>query len=480
MDAIRLMRAGWWKTLARLLSVAWLLIGLSSCGGSGGSNSNDKVPAPLDIVTALGQVPGVVSWREASSPVANARFFVIGFSQPADHHNPQGTRFEQTATLLLRDKNAPVVLAFTGYGISRVNPWEQEPTRLLRANQLMVEHRFFNTSTPNPVNWTYLDIWQSANDAHRLVQAFKPLLPGAWVNTGGSKGGMTAIFHRRFFPGDVNATVAYVAPIMQANDDARFAAFIETRGTLQQRDAIRAWQQAMLDRREEMKALLQAQASARGQTFRYLGLDKTFEFAVIEAAFTLWQYGDSSLAEAVPPASASASVLYQFLDRASFGVVDTWSDTTLEDLQAYYYQSATQLGYGFCPYAYLSGLKYPGEDTGVAYPPLGVSKEFDPRAMADIIAWLRQSASQMLFVYGENDPWTAAAVEIDSAAKARDNVRYDVLGGNHSASLSMLPVTQRNEAFALLSKWTGATITPSLAAAQASTFGRGERSGLRH
>jgi hypothetical protein len=444
-----------------LASIAFLLIiSISGCGGGSTPTSVvETVPVPVEIVAAIRATADVITIEEKTTTVANARFFILTFKQPVDHKNPQGATFEQTATLLLRDRTAPMVLAATGYGVSRTNTNEQEPTRLLNANQLTMEHRYFLSSTPQPTDWKFLDIWQAANDEHRLIQAFKPLFSGKWITTGASKGGMTSIFHRRFFPNDVSATIAYVAPIMFEADDNRFIPFIQSRGTSENRAAIEAWQQAMLDHREEMKTLLKVAADEKKASFNYLGLDKTCEFAVIEAPFTLWQYGDTKLAEKVPKPNATSKELFQYLDESSFGVVDTWADTALIYYQAYYYQTATQLGYGAVPESHLRGLKYPGQDVGNAYPPYGIGiKVFDPQPMRDVRDWVAQSASQMMFIYGENDPWSAAAFTLSNEAKSRDNWRYDVPLGNHGAKLGQLPLTQRNEAYAKLGTWAGVKI----------------------
>jgi hypothetical protein len=46
-----------------------------------------------------------------------------------------------------------------------------------------------------------------------MVTALRWAFPGKWINAGESKGGVTSVLHRRFYPCDVEATVAYVAPI---------------------------------------------------------------------------------------------------------------------------------------------------------------------------------------------------------------------------------------------------------------------------
>jgi hypothetical protein len=50
-----------------------------------------------------------------------------------------------------------------------------ELTRLLGANQIIVEHRFFGKSVPSPVNWADLTVRQSADDLHAVVMALRAI-----------------------------------------------------------------------------------------------------------------------------------------------------------------------------------------------------------------------------------------------------------------------------------------------------------------
>ena len=137
------------------------------------------------------------------------------FDQPADHGHPEGVHFQQRLTLLHRDVAAPMIIFNSGYDLDP-NPSRSEPTRFVNGNQLSCEHRYFAASRPDPTDWTLLDIEQAAADQHRVIQAFKTIYGGRWLSTGASKGGMTSIFHRRFYLYDVDGTVAYVAPITYA------------------------------------------------------------------------------------------------------------------------------------------------------------------------------------------------------------------------------------------------------------------------
>jgi len=454
--------------MARRLFFTLLLLGVAACGprGSGGG----PPPAP-DVLDELRAVPGITAASESPSLIPGTRFFALSFDQPVDHDAPAGARFSQRLTMLYRAKGAPVVLASTGYGISGPPPArESELVGLLRASQLLVEHRYFTPSIPQVADWARLDIRQAAGDHHRVVEALRPLLGGKWVSAGGSKGGMTSVFHRRFFPADVDGTVAYVAPISYGVADPRYLPFVDSRGTAGCRAALEAWQQATLGpARAEARALLEADAAAVGSTVAILGSDRTLEYAVLEAPFTLWQYSNATLCAVAPPAGAAASQLYAFLDAcyAAFGgVVPSWDDAFLSFFAPYYYQAATQLGAPELKESHLaSQLAYPGTDRPGLYPPDGVTKTYDgSAAMIDVQQWVTTSAERILFVYGENDPWTAGAFEVP-AAGARDIFRYTVPAGNHGASISQLAPADRDAACAALARWTGAPVPPPGAAA---------------
>ena len=111
-----------------------------------------------------------------------------------------------------------MVMYTSGYYGSQ-NPSRSEPTRIVDGNQLRMEYRFFEPSRPADPDWPgQLTIWQAATDQHRIIQSFQDLYQENWITTGGSKGGMTATYHRHFYPKDVDGTVPYVAPNDVDND----------------------------------------------------------------------------------------------------------------------------------------------------------------------------------------------------------------------------------------------------------------------
>ena len=148
------------------------------------------------------------------------RAFQLDITQPVDHDHPYGPTFTQRAYLSHASLSTPMVFAPAGYGTTPQSG--QELAGILQTNCLSVTHRYFPDARPENPDWQYLNIWQAAQDHHRIVTLFKEIYQGKWISTGASKGGKTAVFHRRFFPDDVDATVAYVAPFLLSPEDERF------------------------------------------------------------------------------------------------------------------------------------------------------------------------------------------------------------------------------------------------------------------
>ncbi|WP_394828765.1 S28 family serine protease [Pendulispora albinea] len=418
-----------------------------------------------DILVALQKVRGIVEVREAPSRYPGTRFFILGFEQPADHFAPQGGKFTQRAALLFRAREAPMVLATTGYGITTSRATRSEPAFLLQANQLLVEHRYFTPSIPSPstVDWSKLDIFQMATDEHRIVRAFKPLFPKKWLSTGGSKGGMTAIYHRFFYPDDVFATVPYVAPSSFGRSDPRYITFLERVGDPDCRAKLKTFQVEVLRRRGEIESRMAAEAAAAGDGYELAGgIHLALDYAVTEAPFTFWQYGERSFCADIPRSTATTDELYAYLRVIYGSMVGAIGDRSLTYFAPYYYQASTELGGPGYTYSHIRSLLTPNfRDLPQALPPLGVAKRFRPTSMPLVTSWVHFSMTRMLFIYGENDPWSSGAFQV---RRENDSFRYFVPDGNHGSNISALPAPQRTEALAHLARWMDVPIPPATAA----------------
>jgi hypothetical protein len=414
----------------------------------------------VDVLDQLAALPTITTVAERAAPAPGTRLFVLGFQQPVDHCATSGAGFTQRATLVYRGRDLPTILATTGYGIS-LSGGQTELTVALGANQVLLEHRFFDVSTPAPVDWTRLDIFQAATDEHRVVETLRPLLRGPWVTTGASKGGMTAVFHRAFYPADVEATVAYVAPISFSRADPRYATWLESIGPAACRDALHAAQVAILQQRADVAPLMADAALAAGDGYTALGLQTALDFAALELPFAFWQYGSEAACPNVPAAGASAAELFAFMEATFGGTIYWWGDSTLDYYAAYYYQSATQLGGPAYPQGHLlaahGGVGI--DDLPEVYPPAGVVKTWDGTAMPAVDAWVRLHGDRIMFVYGERDPWSGGQFTPSPGGE-----KLLVPLANHGARISMLPAAERDATFGRIRAWLGLPRTPMVAA----------------
>jgi hypothetical protein len=407
----------------------------------------------LDQLTAI---PGlsIVSQTQGTG----YRFFVLTYRQPADHRHPGRGTYEQRLTLLHRSEAGPVVLFTNGYGLA-ANPraTQTEPTALLGANQISVEHRFFTPSRPADADWSDLTIWQEATDEHRIVGAFKSIYDGKWIQTGGSKGGMTSVYHRRFYPKDVDGVVAYVAPNDAINPaDRAYDRFFDAVGTADCRKTLDEVQRQALLRRDRLVPRLEAEAAEAGWTFdRTIGTaDRSFEMTVLDSVWAFWQYSLAADCAEVPAATASDDDIWTWID-----TVAGWSfytDQALEYYWPYYFQAASQLGWPSLRFEHLRGLRnHPHLYTANASLPEELRRPHNPLPMIDVDLWVRTQSERMLFVYGENDPWGAERF----VPSRRDSALYVAPGANHGANIARLSPADSAAATATLRRWAGVPAT---------------------
>lgn len=415
----------------------------------------------LGVVASVTEVP-----RLAPS---GTRFFRIWFRLPVDHQRPDGRRFRLRATLVHRGLDRPTVMVTSGYNLGTWDfGYKYELTRIVRGNQLDLEHRFFKPSRPSRPNWsTQLTIRQSATDQHLVVRAMKRIYDRRWLSTGHSKGGMTMTYHRHFYPDDVDATVAYVAPndAVDANDvydefqaDVGGPAYAECRADLV------ALQRRILEDRAWYRSRL-----ADGNEFTVIGgPDRALEVAVIEVYFAFWQYQPAASAcDDVPGPGATRTRVWNWVAGVfGWGFV---TDRGLRPYVPYYFQAATELG-APAPYEdeVADLLDHPGHDVPASFVPDFLDPlTFDPDAMADVDRWVRTSASRMLFVYGEFDPWSAEPFTCGPAGAARQCYQQWDPAGNHGATIGSLPRDARRATIERVRQWAGvATSRAAIRAAE--------------
>lgn len=424
-----------------------LLILLTSCGRHDGSHQPSFLQGSedSDIVDLLEAIPGLTIVSESTT--GGLRTFELRYEQPVDHNKSDGAMFNQRLVLLHRSQSAPMVLQTSGYSIFGVG--QAAITSAFATNQIQVEHRFFSDSRPKTLDWSKLDIWQSANDFHRITAAFKSIYKTNWVGTGASKGGMTSVYHRRFFPDDLNGTVADVAPLSFSTDDERYIEFVENVGGDEYatcRAALEDAQVAALAYRKEFNSQMTGSYDQLGST------DVAFEHAVLEMPFAFWQYGSPGNCNRVPTKTSGFSAVRKFFE-SNGDIISGYADANLQGFTAYFLQAAVQLGGPAAKTSHITkSLKHLDTYKISTYTPKGVDVTYDDAAaMRDVEKWVKEESQGVMFIYGQYDPWSAGAFTPGQS----DSYLFVAPQANHSASYRALSTDDRVAATKVISKWLG-------------------------
>ncbi|RYG33125.1 peptidase, partial [bacterium] len=281
---------------------------------------------------------------------------------------------------------------------------------------------------------------------HRIVEAFRPVYRGKWVSTGASKGGQTALFHKCFYPDDVDAVVAYVAPVNLGVEDPRLVSFFETIGDEPTRKRMLEFQIALLKRQDEIIPLLNAKPEAFS-----MGLAKAYEYGVLEVPFSYWQY--ASAAFPIPAPDAPVKELVDAYNR--IGALYYYSDIGRRQFGPFYYQAYTEIGFynydisGLRPY-----LRSNPNPTNMDLLPPGLKEEvvFNPATLAFVYRTLQYKAQNVAFVYGETDAWSATQMQLLGRTNA---IKLVVKGSNHGASVRAATPEQKELFHSTLDRWLG-------------------------
>ncbi|GAA1906726.1 S28 family serine protease [Streptomyces durmitorensis] len=437
------------------LVCAGFMAGAAVLGGAAPAaaqgDARPAADAKADIREQLEKIPGMkvvsVADREGYP------LYSLTYAQPVDHGNPRAGTFTQRATLWHKATDKPTVLYTGGYTLASNTT---ALTKLIDGNQVSIEHRYFEQSRPSGAagsDWSKMTVQQEAADEHRLTQALRGIEKGKWLGTGASKGGMTVTYHERFYPGDLDAVVAFVAPNDANNkDDSGYERFFRTVGTAECRSALNAVQREMLLRREALIPKFEADAKANGDTFEEtLGTtDRAYEFAVLDQVWNFWQSGTVDNCPTVPDAKkATDDELYDWSKGHGFSV---YQDETLgtNGTGPYYRQAATQLGWADLKFKHLKDVRhYPDIYQPNSVLPEAMRGSYNNRTIADVDRWVKTRGQRMMFIYGENDPWSAEKF----TPSHRDSYRYEVPGSNHGASIAKLPAAEQAEAIATIKRW---------------------------
>jgi len=411
----------------------------------------------LCVLLLTSCIGGIISLDERLDTLPNAEVtetegdsmfvsnYTILLEQPLDHGNPEGATFFQKIFVSHIDSTLPVVLVTEGYNARSNQP--TEITRLLNCNQIIVEHRYFGESVPDSVDWQYLTTEQAAGDHHRIIELFKRVYRGEWISTGISKGGQTVMYHSYYFPEDVDVRIPYVAPLNFSEEDPRIYDFLSSVGTEECRKKIHDFQEIILSEREVYFPMFQEYSANRGFTFSRVTEKEAFEYAVLEYSFSFWQWGYEC--DEIPDTNNTVDEIFRHFSLV--GGFDYFSDDGIETYEPFYYQALTEIGYYGYDFSEFEGLlEYVNNPIFTFAAPQHTRLDYDYDLMKDVDSYIKNSAFNFLFIYGETDTWSATAVELIGST---NSIKIVKSGGSHRTRIRNLPEEQKETVVMALENW---------------------------
>ena len=403
--------------------------------------------------TVLEQKISAISAIKEIRPLETSEFsekYVTYFTQPLDHRHPEKGSFRQRVIVAHVGFDRPTVIVTEGYGAAYAlrSQYREELSKLLNANMIFVEYRYFLESTPEPKDWQYLTAENSADDLHAITTAFKNIYPGKWIATGISKGGQTTLLYRTFYPDDVDISVPYVAPLCYGVEDGRHEPFLHKVSTPENRKKIEDFQLEALKRKATLLPRFEKYCTEKNYSFR-APIEEIYDYSVLEYSFALWQWGTSI--NSIPATTASDNDIFSHL----LAISEPGYFTADSPNASFFVQAARELGYyGYDvqPFKqYLSIQSSEGYLHRLMLPEELKDMPFDKTLSKKITKFLKKQDPKMIFIYGQNDPWTAAGV---TWLKNKKNIHVFIQpNGSHLARINTLPEKEKKEVMELIKQW---------------------------
>ena len=374
--------------------------------------------------------------------------YLIRFTQPLIKGSNDIT-FSQRVFISHRSFDEPVVFITEGYTASHAlhSAYESELAYYLQANQVCIEHRYFGESKPDSIVWKYLTVENAANDHHRIAEFVRDLYPTKIISTGISKGGQTTNFFKYFYPNDADICVPYVAPLNFSEEDKRVYSFLENVGNKECRDKILDYQMTMLKNKESYLEEFEKLIEKKKLTFS-MGNEKAYELLVFEYPFAFWQWGTTDCNK-IPTNNKDANLMVEHLDKVAG--IDWISIEGIAELQPFFYQAMHEIGmYGYDIEVFEGLTSFDSNPIFDFTFPEGETVVFEPEIMQKVDFFIRHKAENMIFIYGENDPWSSTAVELGYHTNSIKIVKKD---GSHRTRIANLPERQKKKVIDSLNSW---------------------------
>lgn len=370
-------------------------------------------------------------------------YYSITIEQPLDHFSSGSKTFRQRIFLGFNDSKAPTVLQTEGYSLSGID----QPQFIAGCNVIAIEHRFYGESLPDSMNWTFLTIKQAAADCHHIREVFAPLFKGTWMSTGISKGGQTAVACKMYYPQDVDATLAYVAPIKNGINDSRLGDFMKAAAKTENGKAVFAYQLYWFRHKPELLRFFNDYVTEKKYSFAPLDNETVLDYMLLEFPFSYLQRGmtpDNLPDTSAWPMQAVYTLAYAIPPRLYCAAYRAQQEPS-------YYMFYHELGYyEYDPAPFKQWLKNDSYPNNI-FAPAEADLHFDTTYLMQLNRFIRNPKTErIIFIYGENDPYSALKADVSANKNCLELV---VKNGSHKSRIADLSAEQKEQVYGRLSEW---------------------------
>ena len=447
---------------------------LTSCFNDDENPVNPEVPqesSELTVEQWLAKIPGVsdVTVQETTPTKENLMmqqtYYYFYFEQKVDHTDATKGTFKQRVVLRYQGKDAVNVLHTQGYNTA-AKADDLIPAQLaniLVANHIEIEYRYFDSSLPEPfenLEFNYLSSMQASEDYHAIVTALKGSgrFNGQWLATGTSKSGIASALYAYYCEkkgyNDMDLYVPFCAPFCEGVADPRIGKYMIDKALASMpliSEKLLAIDRAIVSKSDLSDYLVAKYKEENKGTIKEMEDAEYTEDQIVATIIAYFiNFSRANLFDKLAniPIDMWKDYIPDPTDKSTleftkFFIEKNWTElvkyiqehpkaTTRaktdaemlklrkEDLGwAYYIQAMLELGHyrmyfdDLKPYLELTTMEFIlNNDEGLLYKdyPTYAARYSDAMTKDFITNFLPNTTKKMIFVYGENDPWTGCAI----------------------------------------------------------------------
>jgi hypothetical protein len=184
-----------------------------------------------------------------------------------------------------------------------------------------------------------------------------------------------------------------------------------------------------------------------------MGYEAAFEYCVLEFSFAFWQWGDLEC-DSIPPDNKDIKKTFKAFEKVGFSF---FSEEDINAIRPFFYQALTEIGfytYNSEPFGELIKIvKHPDFNFTL---PQNADTTYNYKSMHDVNEFLQTKGNNIIYIYGENDPWSASAVQLIPGKT--NSIKMVKKGGNHKTRIKSFSVEDKELIYCKLEEWLGIKI----------------------